>query len=165
MSQPSKTPVAILQLENNPLDAELSFRKLESSGLSFSITRVGSADDFKREVRENKHDIILGAYELPNWTGVDAVRWLRSSGFSVPFILVTGSLGEDLAAQCIKEGANDYIMKDKMERLPIAVARALEEARRRAEGARTKRDLGDSERDLSQSERDLSLSERELSLS
>jgi two-component system cell cycle sensor histidine kinase/response regulator CckA len=165
MAKSSRVPVAILQLENDPLDAELSFRKLESSGLSFSITRVGSEDDFKREIRESNHDIVLGAYQLPNWTGMDALRWLRSSGSSVPFILVTGSLGEDLAAQCIEEGATDYIMKDKMERLPIAVTRALEDATKRAEGAQTKRDLGDSERDLSQSERDLSQSERNLSQS
>jgi two-component system, cell cycle sensor histidine kinase and response regulator CckA len=165
MSKSSRTPVAILQLENDPLDAKLSSRKLESSGLSFTITRVGSAADFKREISENKHDIILGAYQLPDWTGMDAVRWLRSSGSSLPFILVTGSLGEDLAAQCIKEGANDYIMKDKMERLPIAVKRALKEAKGRAEGAQTRRDLGDSERDLSQSKRDLNHSERDLSQS
>src|ERR1700730_12442524 len=100
MSKLSNTPVAILQLEYDPLDAELSFRKLESSGLAFSMTRVGSAADFKREVRENKHDIILCAYQLPDWTGMDAVRWLRSSGFSVPFILITGHLREDLAGQC-----------------------------------------------------------------
>src|SRR6266404_9312714 len=115
MSKSSRTSVAILQLENGPLDADLSFRKLESSGLSFSITRIGSEDDFKRAVREKKHDIILCAYKVPDWTGLDgtgrdwtgldAVRWLRSSGFSVPFILVTGFLNEDLAAECIKEGA------------------------------------------------------------
>src|ERR1700732_239327 len=141
MSKSSRTSVAILQLENDPLDADLSFRKLESSGLSFSITRIGSEDDFKRAVREKKHDIILCAYKVPDWTGLDAVRWLRSSGFSVPFILVTGSLSEDLAAECIQEGANDYIMKDKMERLPIAVTRALEDADSRAEGTQIKRDL------------------------
>jgi two-component system, cell cycle sensor histidine kinase and response regulator CckA len=165
MSKLSRTPVAILQLEHDPLDAELSFRKLESSGLVFSMTRVGSADDFKREVRENKHDVILCAYQLPDWTGMDAVRWLRSSGFSVPFILVTGFLSEDLAGQCIEAGATDYIMKGKMERLPIAVTRALKDATKQKEGAQAKRDLGHSERDLSQSERDLGHSERDLSQS
>src|SRR6266481_1382039 len=153
MSKSSRTPVAILHMEDNPLDAKLSFLKLESSGLSFSITRVGSEDDFKRAAREKKHDIILCDYKVPNWTGLDAVRWLRSSGFSVPFILVTGFLSEDLAAACIKEGANDYIMKDNLERLPIAIMRALEEAEMLAEGTQTKSALVQAERDLSLSER------------
>ena len=153
MSKSSRTPVAILHMEDNPLDAKLSFLKLESSGLSFSITRIGSEDDFKRAVREKKHDIILCAYKMPDWTGLDAVRWLRSSGFSVPFILVTGFLSEDLAAACIKEGANDYIMKDNLERLPIAIMRALEEAEMLAEGTQTKSALVQAERDLSLSER------------
>jgi two-component system cell cycle sensor histidine kinase/response regulator CckA len=165
MSKSSRQPVAILQLENDPLDVDLSSRKLTSSGLSFSVTRVGSADDFKREVGKKKHDIIVCDYQLPAWTGLDAVRWLRSSGFSLPFILVTDPLSDDLIAQCIKEGANDYVFKNKMGRLPIAIARALEEARGRAEGVQTKRDLGDSERDRSQSERDLNHSERDLSQS
>src|SRR4029077_2657132 len=148
MSKSNRAPVAILQLENDPTDADLSLRKLQSSGLSFTVTTVGSAAGLKRRVSEKKHDIILCAFQLPDWTGMDAVRWLRSSGFSLPFILVTRFLGEDLAAQCIKEGANDYIMKGEMERLPIAVKRALKEAKGRAEGAQTRRDLGDSERDL-----------------
>ena len=88
-----------------------------------------------------------------DWTGLDAVRWLRSSGFSVPFILVTGFLSEDLAAACIKEGANDYIMKDNLERLPIAIMRALEETEMLAEGTQIKSALVQAERDLSLSER------------
>jgi CheY-like chemotaxis protein len=121
MIQPPLTgsPVSILLLEDDPLDAELCLRKLESSDLFFSIKSVGNADDFKLEVATNKYDIILGDYRMPNWTGLEAVRWLRASGYSIPFILVTGTLGDELAVECIKEGANDYVLKDKLERLPL----------------------------------------------
>jgi PAS domain-containing protein len=142
---PTDAPIAILLLEDDPMDAELCLRKLESSGLAFSIKSVGSADDFKLEIGTNKYDIVLGDYRIPNWTGLEAVRWLRASGHMIPFILVTGTLGDELAVECIKEGANDYVLKDKLERLPFALLRAVEEARVRAERDRTERELRQSE--------------------
>jgi two-component system cell cycle sensor histidine kinase/response regulator CckA len=172
-------PISILLLEDDPLDAALCQRKLEGFSLPFTITSVGNADDFKSEVEARLYDVILGDYRLPNWTGLDAVRWLRSSGHSVPFILVTGALGDELAVECIKEGVTDYILKDKMERLPFALMRAVEGSRMRAERDQTeqvlrqaehnlsqsKYDLGQSEHDLGQSEYNLSQSERDLSRS
>ena len=146
MSKPKlkEEPIAILLLEDDPLDAELCVRKLESFGLAFSLKRVGNENDFKTEVAAKKYDVVMGDYRLPRWTGLEAVRWLRSEGNSVPFILVTGTLGDELAVECIREGANDYVLKDKMERLPFALLRAVEESRVRAE-----RDLA--ERNLRQS--------------
>jgi two-component system cell cycle sensor histidine kinase/response regulator CckA len=172
-------PISILLLEDDPLDAALCQRKLEGASLPFTITSVGSADDFKLEVGARPYDVILGDYRLPNWTGLDAVRWLRSSGYSVPFILVTGTLGDELAVECMKEGVTDYILKDKMERLPFALMRAVEESRMRAQRdqgeqvlreaehnlSQSKYDLGRSEHDLGQSEYNLSQSERDLSRS
>jgi two-component system, cell cycle sensor histidine kinase and response regulator CckA len=138
-------PISILLLEDDPLDAELSLRKLESSGLSFSMKNVGSAEDFKLEVSARNYDVILGDYRLPNWTGLEAVRWLRASGNSTPFILVTGTLGDELAVECIKEGANDYVLKDKMERLPFVLLHAVEQARLRVERDEKERELRQSE--------------------
>jgi two-component system, cell cycle sensor histidine kinase and response regulator CckA len=138
-------PIAILLLEDDPLDAELCLRKLESSGVPFSIKSIRSADDFKIEISSNKYDIVLGDYRMPEWTGLEAVRWLRASGYSIPFILVTGTLGDELAVECIKEGANDYILKDKMERLPYALLRAVEEAKLRTERDKSERELRQSE--------------------
>ncbi|HEY3771290.1 MAG TPA: response regulator [Candidatus Angelobacter sp.] len=139
------TPIAILLLEDDPLDAELCLRKLESSGLSFTVKGIGSADEFKHEIATSKYDIVLGDYRMPNWTGLEAVRWLRASGHSIPFILLTGTLGDELAVECIKEGANDYVLKDKMERLPFALLRAVEEARMRAERDQTEHELRQTE--------------------
>jgi hypothetical protein len=138
-------PISILLLEDDPLDAELCLRKLESSDLSFSIKGIRSADEFKREVSSNKYDVVLGDYRMPDWTGLEAVRWLRASGYSVPFILVTGTLGDELAVECIKEGVTDYVLKDKMERLPFALLRAVDEARLRAERDKSERELRQSE--------------------
>ncbi|HEX4605280.1 MAG TPA: PAS domain S-box protein, partial [Candidatus Angelobacter sp.] len=148
MIQPPLTgaPLSILLLEDDPMDAELSLRKLESSGLSFSVKSIGSAEDFKREIISTKYDVILGDYRMPNWTGLEAVRWLRASGYKVPFILVTGTLGDELAVECIKEGANDYILKDKLERLPFAILRAVEESRVRDERDQQEHALSQSER-------------------
>lgn len=131
MSQASSTEssIRILQLEDNPLDAELCVRKLKSAGLKFTARLVATAEEFKLEIGTNTYDIVLGDYRLPNWTGMDAVRWLRQSGYSIPFILISGSLGDERATECIREGAADYLLKGRLERLPLAVTRALEEKR------------------------------------
>jgi len=142
-------PIRILLLEDDPLDAELCLRKLKSSDLEFTIRSVGDAEQFKLEVGTGQYDVVLGDYRLPNWTGLDAVRWLRASGSTLPFILVTGTLGDELAVECIKEGAYDYILKDKMERLPFAILRVIEECRMRAERDQAASELRQSEQQYS----------------
>lgn len=132
-SKPTEASITILLLEDDPVDAELCLRKLETFGVDFSFKSVGNERDFKAEVNTNKYDVILSDYRMPGWTGLDAVRWLRAVGYTVPFILITGTLGDELAVECIREGANDYILKDKMERLPLALLRAVEESRVRKE--------------------------------
>jgi PAS domain S-box-containing protein len=131
--------IRILLLEDDPLDAELCLRKLESSDLDFTIKSVGTSDQFKLEAGTGNYDIVLGDYRLPSWTGLDAVRWLRSTGLTLPFILVTGTLGDELAVECIKEGANDYVLKDKLERLPYSILRSIDESRLRAERDKAER--------------------------
>jgi two-component system cell cycle sensor histidine kinase/response regulator CckA len=155
-------PISILLLEDDQVDAALCQRKLESSNLPFSLTNVCSVDEFKLAIRAKSYDVVLGDYRLPNWTGLDAVRWLRSSGYSVPFILLTGTLGDELAVECIIEGANDYVLKDKIERLPFALMRAVEESRMRIERDQKEQALSQSERKLSQSAYDLGQSEHDL---
>jgi len=138
--------IRILLLEDNPSDAELCRHKLESSGLEFSVKSVGTPDEFKLEIGTDAYDIILGDYRLPNWTGLDAVQWLRGTGSRVPFILVTGTLGDELAVECIREGATDYVLKDKLDRLPFAIHRALEERAMRKDRDQAERELRQSER-------------------
>ena len=137
----ARAPIAILLLEDDPLDAELCLHKLESSGISFFMKSVKNTDEFKLAICSNKYDVVIGDYRMPEWTGLEAVRWLRASGYTIPFILFTGTLGDELAVECIKEGANDYILKDKMERLPFAVVRAVDEYKLRIERDRTENEL------------------------
>src|SRR5207245_8184066 len=93
----------------------------------------------------NTYDIILADYRLPNWTGMDALKLLRHLGQDIPFLLVTGTLGEEAAVECIKEGASDYVLKERLARLPVAVRRALEEKALREDRARAAQALRESE--------------------
>lgn len=118
----------ILIVENNPQDAELCIYALKSGGLEAQVEVVENESDFRRYLSESSCDVILADYRLTQWTGIDALRLLKSLGRSIPFILVTATLGDEMAVECIKEGATDYVLKDQLARLPVAVRRALDEA-------------------------------------
>ena len=115
--------LAVLLLEDNPVDAELVIRKLKSTDLHAIADVARSASEFRERLQQKTYDIILGDYRIPGWTGLDAVKWLRSSGNNTPFVLVTGTLGDELAIECLKSGVNDYVLKDNLERLPVAIRR------------------------------------------
>jgi two-component system, cell cycle sensor histidine kinase and response regulator CckA len=132
--------LAVLLLEDNPTDAELAIRKLKGSGFQVTVDVARSGREFQALAQQKLYDIILGDYRIPGWTGLEAVRWLRSSGITTPFILVTGTLGDELAIECLKSGVDDYVLKDNLERLPVALRRALAE-----QVLREERDLAESE--------------------
>jgi two-component system cell cycle sensor histidine kinase/response regulator CckA len=135
----------ILLLEDNSADAKLSLRELGRSGFEVDSRIVSTPEEFTQEVKSTPYDLILADYRLPTWTGLDALRWLRNAGIDTPFILVTGTLGDDIAVECIKEGATDYVLKDKLDRLPRACRRALNEMQVRAERDRAEKELRESE--------------------
>ena len=142
---PPSQPLRILLLEDNPADAKLSIRTLRSAGLQFQADVCHTSVEFMERVRAGAFNLILGDYRLPDWTGLEAVRWLRSSGFTTPFVLLTGILGDELAIECIKAGANDYLLKESLERLPTVVRRALDEQQLREERDRAEEELRGSE--------------------
>lgn len=142
-SELSRARPRILLLEDNKADAKLSLSELARAGFEADTDVVSTSEDFTEKIQSQHYDLILADYRLPDWTGLDALRWLRNSGFNVPFILVTGTLGDDLAVECIKEGATDYVLKDKLDRLPRACRRALEEASLRAERDRAEKEVRD----------------------
>jgi two-component system sensor histidine kinase UhpB len=82
---------------------------------------VATREQFAEKLREKAFDIILSDYRLPGWTGLDAFSLIKEYGLDIPFVLVTGPLGEELAVECIKHSVTDYVWKDQLARLPMAV--------------------------------------------
>jgi two-component system cell cycle sensor histidine kinase/response regulator CckA len=133
--------IKILLLEGNPDDAELCIRKLRTVGFHVKVDLARTSREFMAHGQTNTYDVILSDYRLPDWNGLDAFNWLRASGIRAPFVLVTGTLGDELAIECIKSGVNDYVLKENLERLAVAVRRALEEDKLRLERDQAEKEL------------------------
>src|SRR5512144_15653 len=104
----SKRPsLRVLVLEDNTLDAELSLRVLRQSGFDVKSDLAQSQAAFQLRISDNPYDIILADYNLPQWRGIESVEILRSEHLDIPLILVTGSLGDVAAVECIKLGISD----------------------------------------------------------
>ena len=135
----------VLILEDNPADARLNIYKVGETGFEISCDIARTSQEFKDQLQSHSYDLILGDYRIPDWTGLDAIQWLQTSGYSVPFVLVTGTLGDELAIECIKAGADDYVLKDNLDRLPIVVKRVLAEHEMRLERDRAETELREAE--------------------
>ena len=139
--QDSVDKLCVLLLEDNPLDGELTLQELRKGGFNVVAHMAANAEEFTEQVQTNQYHIVLADYNLPQWTGMEALQVLRSQNLDTPLILVTGSLGEERAVECLKQGATDYVLKDRISRLPSSVRRALEEKRLRQEHKDAERDL------------------------
>ena len=133
----SDAPIRILHLEDDAHDAELVREFLAAEGVSVAIDRVWTRADFVAALDQD-YDLILADHKLPSFDGEQALELARGRAPSVPFIFVSGTLGEEVAVEALKHGATDYVTKQRLERLPAVVSRALEEravriARRAAE--------------------------------
>ena len=120
-------PLHVILVENSAADAELNLHELGQAGFQCQPRVVSTHADFVAQFGRFPFDIVLADYRLPGWTGMDAFSAMREAGRDVPFILVTGILGEEIAVECIKQGVTDYVLKGNLARLPLVVARALEE--------------------------------------
>jgi two-component system, cell cycle sensor histidine kinase and response regulator CckA len=151
---PSTTePIHILILEDNPADAKLAFLKLEEDGFMVDSEIASNSTEFMARVSSNVYDAILSDYGIPGWSGRDALRWVRVSDKVTPFIFVSGTLGEESAVECIKEGATDYVLKGNLARLPVAVRRALSDKKLQELKGQLEQRVTDSTSDLEQSNR------------
>ena len=126
-------PLRLLLLEDNPADAELNERVLRRAGLEFESRRVETREDFLAALDDLKPDAILADFGLPHFDGLTAMCLAHERDPDWPFIFVTGALGEESAVELLRNGANDYILKDRLTRLPEALTRALETTRQRAD--------------------------------
>jgi signal transduction histidine kinase len=129
-------PLKILHLEDLPADAEMVDRVLRKAKLRFEKKVVIDKPDFLKSLREFQPDIILSDHSLPAFNSLEALKITREEGIRAPFILVTATVSEEYAVMVIKEGASDYILKDRLERLPNAVQNALDRRRTEEELAR-----------------------------
>ncbi len=127
------TPLKILILEDSPDDHDLVERELKRGGIIFESVLVKEKEEFEKALKEFRPDIILSDHSLPQFNSVEAMEiwkeFQREHGLIIPFILVTGSVSEEFAVQSIKTGADDYILKDRLKRLPSSIRSALDKAR------------------------------------
>ena len=147
---PQPDALRILAVEDEPADVELELRVLRQAGFEPHCDVAQTAEEFGELIRKNSYDAVLADYKLPQWNGMESVEVLRREGLDVPVIVVSGSLGESTAVECIKRGAADYVLKDHLARLPESVRHAIRETELRREHRRAQEELARSNRDLEQ---------------
>ncbi|HEY2328683.1 MAG TPA: PAS domain S-box protein, partial [Verrucomicrobiae bacterium] len=136
----------ILHLEDRPDDSRLVREMLAEEGIVADIAVATNRADFTRQLDDGKWDLILADYRLPDWNGLEALKMVREKMPTLPFILISGTIGELAAIESLKAGATDYVLKQNRERLPSAVRRAVAEAGERAGREQAEADLRQSEK-------------------
>ncbi len=126
-------PIRILHLEDSTIDADLISERLTMGGIPHSVERVMTRPDFATALERGGFDLILSDFSLPAFDGMSALAMAQTAARDTPFVFVSGVLGEDVAVESLKRGATDFVVKQRLERLPATVLRALDDARRRAE--------------------------------
>lgn len=138
----------LLHLEDNPADHELLRRCLRRADLEARLTLVETLDDFAAQIEAGGVDAVLADYHLPGFNCLQAWDWLQARGLELPFVIVSGAIGEATVAEALLRGASDYVDKNRLARLPMALQRALElHATRRAQ-AQAQAELAESRRRL-----------------
>ena len=122
-----KTPLTVLLVEDNPDDADILLGELRRAGFDPAWKRVQTEPDFLASIKDLP-DIIISDYSMPQFNGLRAAALLKASGLGIPFILTSGTVGEEVAVEAMKHGATDYMLKDRLMRMGSAVERALREA-------------------------------------
>jgi signal transduction histidine kinase len=130
-STPRRGTLRVLCAEDSPDDYELVMRELTSAGFALVTTRVDNASAMARELESRTWDVVLSDWHMPGFGAAEAADVLRGKGIDVPFIIVSGTIGEDTAVEAMKCGAHDFLVKDKLARLVPAIEREMKEARNR----------------------------------
>jgi signal transduction histidine kinase len=143
----------ILHLEDSPVDAELVAACLTEAGIDAEVVRVETRSEFLAALERERFDLLFADHSLPSFDGISALEIARESCPTVPFIFISGALGEELAIETLKGGATDYVLKERLERLAPAVRRALGEAEARAERKRLEEELRQQATELAEADR------------
>ena len=146
MTEPDR-PLRLLHLEDSELDHELALAQMRRGGLDVEVHRVDSEADFLRAL-EQPWDVIVSDYNLPGFSGLVALDLLMASGHDIPFVLVSGEIGEDTAVEAMRNGASDYLLKNNLARLVPALLHAVEASQTRRARERADLELGASKQRL-----------------
>ena len=141
LTGPALGALRILLIEDSPEDAELMCEQMLDAGLEASFERVESAQELREALERAAPDIVLSDLSMPGFSGNEALQIVRAALPEVPFIFVSGTMGEENAVAALHQGANDYIIKHQPARLPSAVARAVREARSAMDRQRVEAEL------------------------
>ncbi len=141
-----ENPVRILILEDLPEDAELAERVLRREGVASDFKRVDTGKAFLQALEDFSPDVIVCDYSLPGLTGLEALAMAREKAPQIPVVFFTGTISEELAVDCLKAGAVDYVLKDHPVRLPAAVEAALKGRKEREDRAMAEEALRESEK-------------------
>src|SRR2546423_14571998 len=126
-----KQPLQVLLVEDSDDDAILLLPQLKRGGYEVVHSRVESAAQVNDALAQEPWDVVISDYAMPGFSGLDALRMVQEHGLDIPFILVSGQIGEDMAVAAMKAGAHDYLMKDKLARLAAGGGREIREAEAR----------------------------------
>ena len=148
-----RNPLRILSIEDDPKDSKLIHDLLETEDIVCEVTRVDTEAALQASLKQGGIDLILGDYTLPSFDGISALKLAMKTCPEVPFIFVSGTLGEEVATEALKIGATDYVLKTRLSRLVPSVVRALREARERAESKQADEKLRRSEAYLNEAQR------------
>lgn len=138
--------IKVLHLEDSSSDAELVARVLQKSASDFEIKVVDTRIEFENALKQFGPEIIISDHSLPSFNSLEAMDILKDIGFNIPFILVTGTVSDEFAAIAMKKGADDYVLKDRLQRLPAAMLGALERFRLESEQLEIGRKIKESEK-------------------
>jgi PAS domain S-box-containing protein len=141
-------PIRILVLDDAAADAELEIAALEEGGYTCDWWRVDTRSDYTAALDKGGFDVVISDYTLPSFDGLAALRLFLERGLELPFVLVSGNIGEEVAIESLKAGATDYVLKSRLERLAPVVTRALHEKQELRRRKLAEEALRESERDL-----------------
>jgi len=148
-------PLRVLLVEDSEDDAVLLTRELQKGGYKPTIERVDTPEAMKKALTDQEWDIVISDYIMPKFSGLDALKILQKTGLDLPFIIVSGKIGEETAVDVMRAGAHDYIMKNNLKRLIPAVERELAESSVHRERTEVKEELHQSYEELEKANKQL----------
>ena len=148
-------PLRVLLVEDSEDDAVLLTRELQKGGYKPTIERVDTPEAMKKALTDQKWDIVISDYVMPKFSGLDALKILQKTEHDLPFIIVSGKIGEETAVEVMRAGAHDYIMKNNLKRLCPAIERELADVEIRKDRIETKEELHESYEELEKTNKKL----------